>query len=319
MTAPIPTLSPVGDTLRSLLLEQYKDKARMEGILAQIGVEADMLDDANHELWNLYDLARAVGAQLDLLGVIAGESRSGKTDSAYRARLQVLFHTSNSGTPENIIRAVKEYTGATSVGYLPEYPAAVWLVLPPTAYLPPVKFLEILPAGVSGHVATGLAVEDDNDPPYPEILLLEDTLDGIMIEYYGTADVGPAPDLGSYTFTVSEDPLVAGAAVNISADALVAITDDGVVLADAILGLQAVGVALASAAPGGSVTILQFGTTGPFTVVPTVGDALYLGESGRWVTAPPAGAVISQRTGTAAALPGGGVGASISIHQPVWL
>ena len=320
MSAPIPTLSPVGDVLRHLLLEQYKDKPRMEGILAQIGVEADMLDDANHELWNIYDIDTAVGAQLDILGVIANEPRKERGDAAYRAVLKVLFRTQVSGTPEDVIRSVKEYTSAPTVQYIPEYPAAFWVLLPSGFVITPVQLARVSPAGVSVHVGSWLAHEDDDPDTYPLFIELEDDGDWILIEDYGTADLEPEPPAPStYTFTVSEEPLVAGALVTIAADALVALTDAGVVLADAVLGLEAVGVALASAAPGESVTILQYGTTGPFAIPYEVGQDLYLGVAGRWALVPPTGATISQRTGTSAALPGGGIGASINIQQPVWL
>ncbi len=183
MPAPIPTLSPVGDVLRQLLLEQYKDKPRMEGILAQIGVEADMLDSANHELWNIYDIDTAVGAQLDILGVIANEPRKERDDATYRAVLKVLFRTQVSGTPEDVIRSVKEYTGATTVVYTPEYPAAFWITSNAAGLT--LEFLErISPAGVGAYPACLLSLTTGE--------LIETTL-GDTIFIVGPCDAGVYP------------------------------------------------------------------------------------------------------------------------------
>lgn len=183
MPTPIPTLSPVGDTLRRLLLEQYKDKPRMEGILAQIGVEADMLDVSNHELWNLYDIDLATGAQLDILGTIANEPRKERTDTEYRAVLKVLFRTQVSGTPEDVIRSVKEYTGSTSVVYIPEYPAAFWII--PDAPGLTLEFLErVSPAGVGAYPACLLSLTTGE---------LVETTAGDTILIVGPCDAGTYP------------------------------------------------------------------------------------------------------------------------------
>lgn len=153
---PIPDLAPVAEKLLSLLLEQYRDKARMTGIIQQIGEECDRLNVSAHELLYLYDLDTVTGVQLDVLGEIANEPRLGRTDEAYRAVLKVLFRTQVSGTPEDIIRSVKEYTGATSVVYLPEYPAAFWIISDAPGLT--VEFLErVSPAGVGAYPACFLA------------------------------------------------------------------------------------------------------------------------------------------------------------------
>lgn len=185
LVPPIPTLAPVGDTLRRLLIEQYKDKPRMEGILAQIGVEADMLDASNHELWNIYDLDTAIGAQLDILGTIANEARRGRTDAEYRALLKVLFRTQVSGTPEDVIRSVKEYTGATAVTYIPEYPAAFWII--PNAPGLTLEFLErVSPTGVGAYPACYLSLTTGE---------LIETTDGESILVVGPCPPAPPPPM----------------------------------------------------------------------------------------------------------------------------
>lgn len=308
------------DVIEPLVIEQYKESPQYLGILKLLAEEADRTETARWELSNLLDIDAMVGAQLALIGKIAHVGRApGMTEPEYRSAIKTQLQLRSSGTPEDVIAWVSQSIGGAPVTYLPEYPAAVWLLFSGPR-LDMTQLVDQLPAGVSAHIGSWLAHEDDDPEPYPLFIELEDDGDWILIEDYGTADLEPEPPAPStYAFTVSEEPLVAGALVTIAADALVALTDAGVVLADAVLGLEAVGVALASAAPGESVTILQYGTAGPFAVQYEVGQDLYLGVAGRWALVPPTGATISQRTGTSAALPGGGIGASINIQQPVWL
>ena len=314
-----PTFSPpAAEDYLDVILEQYRESPNLLSLVTFIGEETDALLVANSELYQFYDVDAMGGVNLDILGRIVDVPRGGSSDAEYRPRIKVGLSSSMSGQADEIMREVRSRYGASSVMYIPEYPAGYWLVL--DVRVEPAWLADVSPAGVSAHVGSWLAHEDDDPEPYPLFVELEDDGDWILIEDYGTADLEPEPPPpATYTFTSSEEPLVAGAAANIPADALVGIIPAGVVLADALLGIEAVGVALHSANIGESVTILQYGTTGPFGVPPTVGIDMYLGESGRWVAAPPAGAVLSQRTGMSVTLPGGGVGASINIQQPVWL
>ena len=166
----IPDLKPVLDKLQSLLLEQYKDKPRITGILAQCGEEGDRLAVSAEELQYLYDIETVTGAQLDVLGVIANEPRRGRGDEEYRLVLKVLFRTQVSGTPEDVIRSVKEYTGATSVRYLPEYPAGFFVLADAPGLTR--EFLDsVSPAGVGAypgcflHLTTGALLTTSKGEP----------------------------------------------------------------------------------------------------------------------------------------------------------
>ena len=192
MPDPIPMLAPSYGTLQALLLEHLRDKPNMLALTAGIAAEADRLDAANHELWNLYDIDTIVGAQLDVLGKIANEPRALRADSVYRPVLKALFRSQVSGTPEDVLTAVKQRTGATSVTYLPDYPAGYWVVpVGGDASLLTQEFLDMIsPAGVRGYLPCYLSMESPPSEDPEEALLFEDG-DWILIE--GPC---PAPDAG---------------------------------------------------------------------------------------------------------------------------
>lgn len=141
----------------ALLMEQYRDSVGLRGILK---AHADQMDKIETALWEVSVILRistAEGAQLDLLGRIANVPRGGMDDAEYRATLIVWFQLQGSGTPEDIIRALKENYGATAVTYIPEYPAG-FLVHAPTFTPVTQEFLNLIaPAGVQALVGCYLA------------------------------------------------------------------------------------------------------------------------------------------------------------------
>ncbi len=122
----------VWDELRDLILEQYKESGKYTGIIKAITEEADKLETARFELAKLLDIDAMIGAQLDLLGKIAVTPRlqSGVVldDASYRLALKAAFRARYSGTPEEIISAVRSATDSTQVLYIPEYPAGFWIL-----------------------------------------------------------------------------------------------------------------------------------------------------------------------------------------------
>lgn len=81
----------------SRLIEQYKDKPRIEAIVCTIN---DQVQDLETALWRLYTergIDYAYGIQLDKLGEIVGEERKGQTDEPYRRfiRVRILVNKSD--------------------------------------------------------------------------------------------------------------------------------------------------------------------------------------------------------------------------------
>lgn len=140
-----------------LLMEQFRNSSRLRGILEAHAAQMDKLEAAMWEVSVILNISTAEGEQLDLLGRIANIPRGGLDDAAYRALLMVWFQLRGSGTPEDIIRALKENYGATSVTYIPEYPAG-FLVHAPTLTPVSQEFLNLIsPAGVQALVGCFLA------------------------------------------------------------------------------------------------------------------------------------------------------------------
>lgn len=85
------------------LIGQFLDKPDIEAIMrALLGQQQD-LEVAAFEVLNDTILATAVGAQLDGLGQIVGESRQGRSDADYRIALSArILLNIGSGTIEDI-------------------------------------------------------------------------------------------------------------------------------------------------------------------------------------------------------------------------
>ena len=106
------------------LLEQYKTKPRIEGLISCLVEEIQELEDVVHKLPEDLTIVTAIGIQLDLIGTIVVQDRLGFSDTIYRSLLQAkIGENVSKSTPENIIDVVKLLTGATLVDYQEAYPA----------------------------------------------------------------------------------------------------------------------------------------------------------------------------------------------------
>lgn len=146
---PIPSAWAV---LEPLIIEQYKESPQYLGILQLIAAEADRTETARWELANLLDIDAMSGVQLDLLGKIGNAPRLQAgvllNDATYRLALKAAFQARTSGTPEEIIAAVRSATNSATVVYIPEYPAAYWLLWDGPGHLTEEFLTSISPAGV---------------------------------------------------------------------------------------------------------------------------------------------------------------------------
>lgn len=84
------------------LVQQYKTP-KTEALIAALATPAQDLEDALIQVYTMRWIATAVGAQLDVLGEIVGQSRQGFLDDAYRLFIQsrVLVNRA-SGCPEEL-------------------------------------------------------------------------------------------------------------------------------------------------------------------------------------------------------------------------
>jgi len=100
-----------------LLLYQYTDSTNLRGIITGFLENADDIETALFEIQDEFYLADAVGAQLDILGIIFGVSRNGLFDALYRKAIQEKAILRYSGEPETIIELMQSIYGATYVQY----------------------------------------------------------------------------------------------------------------------------------------------------------------------------------------------------------
>jgi hypothetical protein len=125
------TLTQITDhktAAKNRLIDQYKEKVNIEAI---IDIYADMIQEVEGLLFDLLNnrsLSTASGKQLDLLGEILDEARSGLDDSTYKVRLLNKVSQINSeGTAEDLINIYKILMQADSIQYGELYPASVVL------------------------------------------------------------------------------------------------------------------------------------------------------------------------------------------------
>lgn len=109
------------------------------------------------ELYNERWLATSVGVQLDKIGIILGLARQpGQSDADYREQLYFqVFINKSTGTPEEVIFALKFLTKANRIIYFEPYPAFYQMQtdgLPANFSLPPDEIVTAIqamnPAGV---------------------------------------------------------------------------------------------------------------------------------------------------------------------------
>jgi hypothetical protein len=102
----------------SHLIEFFRKGPRNQVVLQAIGAQIQELEDAFWDLLSAFDLASAVGVQLDTLGKILGERRGGRADEDYRAALRVrILVNSSDGKIEQLYTII--------LGMLPDAVASI--------------------------------------------------------------------------------------------------------------------------------------------------------------------------------------------------
>lgn len=188
----------------SIITQFYRDSSTIAELVKFIGEQTDYLHGIDRELFDLLNVDAMTGVNLDVLGRIVGAARDGATDSGYRSRIKLALSIQSNGTPEEIIASVKAITGASSVIYVPEYPAGFW-VIPNSGseHLTQEELNKIAPAGVQAMLpcflvdARGAAIVD----AYNDYILVVGPCDGgAEPEDYLVLDAGT----GDASFTVDD-------------------------------------------------------------------------------------------------------------------
>ena len=106
------------------LVSQFKGKQRLEGLITAFTEGHQNLEDVACDFLNFRSVFTAIGAQLDIWGVIVGEERQGKDDRAYRRSIfgKIGINTSE-GTSEDVISTFSFLTEAVRVFMVETFPA----------------------------------------------------------------------------------------------------------------------------------------------------------------------------------------------------
>ncbi|MGD9157047.1 MAG: DUF2612 domain-containing protein [Desulfobacteraceae bacterium] len=132
----------------NLLIQQYKESSNLMAVLEAQGLQANELEQAIFEVRDLFFLDTAEGVQLDVIGKIFNLRREGLSDEDYRDAIEIKWSLRVSGTVDEIINVLKFAYGATSVDYIPAYPAGFVLIADGTVTQD--ILTQLCPAGVFG-------------------------------------------------------------------------------------------------------------------------------------------------------------------------
>lgn len=107
------------------LLEQFKGKPNIEGMLTSYIQQVQDLEETNFSLLNDRSINTAIGNQLDVLGALVNEARLGRDDETYRIAILTRIGINNSeGTPNQIMALLKSIEGSTKVNMWEHFPVS---------------------------------------------------------------------------------------------------------------------------------------------------------------------------------------------------
>ena len=109
---------------RARIVTQFKGKPRIEGLIGSFAAATQAVEDTLWDLLTIRSIDTAIGAQLDIIGEIVGESRKGKQDEPYRLAIKAKIGQNNSkATPEDIISVFKLLVQADKALFIEYFPA----------------------------------------------------------------------------------------------------------------------------------------------------------------------------------------------------
>lgn len=97
---------------KSLLLEQFKGSPQLAALLGNYVSELQDLEAVFRAIYSRKSIDGAAGVQLDIIGTLVGEPRSGRSDSAYRIALRARIAINLAeGTGDQILDIMYAVTG----------------------------------------------------------------------------------------------------------------------------------------------------------------------------------------------------------------
>lgn len=157
------------------ILSQFQEKPYLVGLFRSFLENIQIVEETWFELLNERGIYVAVGQQLDVLGLLAGESRNGRTDEPYRqAILRKIVVNASDGTAPKVLEILELLTQSTEVSLFEHYPATVYY------YVSSGEVSENLPAtmeaATGAGIKTGVIFDDGNSFIPAALTYAEDTL-----------------------------------------------------------------------------------------------------------------------------------------------
>jgi len=148
-----------------LLIEQYRGRPRIEGLIAAMLGESQSVEDAFAELAIEGNVDTAAGAQLDILGRIVGQERLALDDETFRTFIRVRVRVNRSnGTPEDIHSIFRLLYPDVGDFQIVEYPPAAFELV---MNVEPMHELSLLASLLRQSKATGVRadlISPESDP-----------------------------------------------------------------------------------------------------------------------------------------------------------
>ena len=147
----MPTIGYVANwaaRLRTRLYAQFRDKVTWKQWADLLGRQQQVLEDATQTLLTILDIDASEGVQLDVIGRIVGQLRTGVEDATYRLYLRArILANRSTGTPENIYSVMRALFGEVEAqplyigGWVKQFVIHIGKVLTRTQALVAVEFL----------------------------------------------------------------------------------------------------------------------------------------------------------------------------------
>lgn len=134
--------------LRTRLYAQFRDKVTHKQWADLLGRQQQDVEDATQTLLTLLDIDASEGVQLDVIGRIVGQPRTGVDDPTYRLYLRArILANRSTGTVENIYAVMRALFGQDTArpvysgGWVKQFSIRLGFVLTRTQALVALEFL----------------------------------------------------------------------------------------------------------------------------------------------------------------------------------
>lgn len=145
------------DKAQDRLIEQDKQRITTLSVVDAFVDEIQTVENSIFDVYTKRGMDTAIGAQLDVIGIIVGESRVGRSDDIYRIAIKARIKlNTGSGEPNTIIDAMKQFMNTDIVDFSEPYPAYFTLFIQTNINISNIASIvrEISPTGVGSSVST---------------------------------------------------------------------------------------------------------------------------------------------------------------------